>query len=315
VARPVRSRVGALLLLAGVVTAAAGFAPPPASDTELQAGIAAVAAKDYQAAIGPLSGVVRRLGKDTARQDELLSAYLYLGVAYAGLGQDSPARSQFAQVLLRKPDATLAVPDAPEAARKAFADAKRDAAPALAAAEEQKKKASKKPLLFVGLAGAGAAIGIAGVVGGDDAAVSPPPPADAPPPTSFRFASRNGNPILVLGTGDPGSGSTIDIDSGPRPRLMFTVQASATNPPAPGYEQLRAVVDLVTADRGACWHAESGPFAQPAGTVVSVVVEFPGPTSCAAPFNTLAVEARLFDLVGGRQIGMTTYTGGYRVVP
>jgi hypothetical protein len=301
-----------LLILGLLVGAPRATTPGTPGDSELEAGIAAVAAREYSSAIGTLSAVVRRLGKDPARNDDVVAAYLYLGVAFAGLGQESPARSQFAQALLRRPDATLDVPDPPALALEAFAAAKREATPMIAATAEQKKK-PKIPLLLAGLAVAGAGVGVAASAQGDDAPAAEEP-IDPPPPSAFQPFFRNGNPFLTLGSGDPASGSTIVLGAAIRPRLVFIAQGSDFSGELPSFPQLRATVDL-TSGRGSCWHSESPAFALPSGVRVELLMEFSGRPSCPVPVTTFGVDARLFDLVTGGQISLSTYRGGYRIVP
>lgn len=281
-----------------------------ARDPELAAGIAAVAAKDYNSAIGTLSQVVRRLGPDPARKDDLVAAYLHLGVAFAGLGQESPARSQFAQALLRKPDVRLGVKEAPELAKKLFVEAQREAAPVIAVAEQQKKKSSRLPLVLAGVAAVGAGGAVVANAGGSPTKTGPPPPTNVEPSRIFLFSGLTGLPYLSLESGTPGSGSTISVAS-TRPRFVFRTSAS----PA-AYPRVKVTVSLETIDRGVCWFAESGPFALTVSGVAEVVVDGFAPTPlCAPPFTTLAMSVRLMNLDTGQQISLSSYTGGYKVVP
>jgi len=298
-----------------------GQASAPANESvaaalaQLQAGIASVEAKDYRPAVTTLSGALRGLAADPARQAELVRAYLHLGVAFAGLGQESPARSQFTQALLRRPDATLEVKNAPDSARRIFQEARGEAAPVIAAAEDRKKKGSKTPLVLASLAAIGAGVGVASVAGGKESSGPAPLPTNVEPPRNFGFASISGNPYVTFRSGAPSSGSTLSVGAG-RPRFVYTAQVNSFGAPIGPFERLQVAVDLATLDRGLCWHAESVPFSLTAGTPVEVVVEaFPATPSCAPPFTTLTVEARVFDRAAGRQVSTSIYTGGYKVVP
>jgi tetratricopeptide (TPR) repeat protein len=285
-----------------------------AASAQLAAGIAAVQAGDYQPAVSALSSALRGLAQDPAREADLVRAYLHLGVAFAGLGQDSPARSQFTQALLRRPEATLEVKNAPESARRIFQEARAEAAPVIAAADERKKKGSKLPLVLAGVAAVGAGVGVASAGGGGD---SGPPPTTGPisPGPAFRFASITGNPFMSFGDGQPASGTTIQVGS-VQPRFMYRVQFNNAAAPAGPFARLQASVDLVTLERVPCWHADSAIFSLSAGEIVQLVVDaFPPTPSCAAPFNTLTVEAKLFDREAARQVSATVYSGGYKVVP
>ncbi len=281
-----------------------------ARDPELAAGIAAVATKDYNSAIGTLSQVVRRLGSDPARKDDLVAAYLHLGVAFAGLGQESPARSQFAQALLRKPDLRLEVKDAPELAKKLFAEAQHEAAPVIAVAEQQKKKSSRLPLVLAGVAAVGAGGAVVANAGRSPTKTGPPPPTNGEPSRIFLFAGLSGLPFLSLESGEPASGSTVSVAS-TRPRFVFRTSASPT-----AYPRVKGTVSLETIDRGVCWYAESSPFALAASGGAEVVVDgFAPAPPCAPPFTTLAISARLMNLETGQQISVSSYMGGYKVVP
>ncbi|HVQ28333.1 MAG TPA: hypothetical protein VMV21_02065, partial [Vicinamibacteria bacterium] len=211
------------LLSVVLILSLATAAPAREPDKELVAGVAAVTAKDYSSAIGILSQVVRRLASVPASEDDLVSAYVHMGVAFAGLGQESPARSQFAQALLRKPTLTFDVSGAPDLARKLFAEAQRDAAPAIAASAQQKKKSSKVPLIAAGVVAAAAAgAAVAGGGGSSDGKTSPPPTfsANLQPTRLFNFAGISGSPYLFLVSGEPASGSTLSVGSA-RPRFLL----------------------------------------------------------------------------------------------
>ena len=280
-------------------------------DSELVAGIAAVRAKDYTSAIGTLSQVVRRLGPDPAYKDDLVAAYFHLGVAFAGLGQESPARSQFAQALQRKPDLHFEVKDAPDLAKKLFTEAQREAAPAIAAAAQQKRKPSKAPLLLAGAAAVGAGAAVVASAGGSSSATTGPPPSlgSVEPTRFFNFAGISGRPFFSLQSGIPGSGSTVSLAT-TRPRFVFRADSSPQ-----AYPQVKLRVSLDTPDRGPCWIAESSLFALLALGSIEVVVEAFGAPQCAAPFTTLAVSVRLVNLETGQVVSQSDFTGGYKVVP
>ena len=295
-----------------VALSLASTVPAHERDPELLAGIAAVTAKDYTAAIGTLSQVVRRLGPDPAYKDDLVAAYLHLGIAFAGLGQESPARSQFAQALLRKPDLRFEVKDAPELAKTLFAEARREAAPVIAVAEQQKKRSSKLPLVLAGVAVVGAGAAVAANAGGSPSATTGPPVTfgSVEPTRIFNFVGISGSPFFSLESGEPGSGSTVSVAS-TRPRFQFRSSASPQ-----AYPRVELTVSLETPDRGVCWFAESSPFELAASGGALVVVDgFPPAPQCAPPFTTLAMSVRLMNLDTGQQISLSTYNGGYKVVP
>ena len=295
-----------------LILSLATAAPAREPDQELAKGVAAVTAKDYSSAIGILSQVVRRLASAPASEDDLVSAYVHMGVAFAGLGQESPARSQFAQALLRKPTLTFEVSGAPDLARKLFAEAQRDAAPAIAASAQQKKKGSKVPLVAAGVIAAGAAgAAVAGGGGSADGKTSPPPTFGVLEPSRlFNFAGISGSPYLLLQSGEPASGSTVSVAT-TRPRFLFRSSTSSL-----AYPRIRATVSLETPDRGICWSADSAPFALAAASTADVAVDAFAPVpQCVPPFTTLAVTVRLVNLDSGKQVSVSSFTGGYKVVP
>ena len=143
----------------------------------------------------------------------------------------------------------------------------------------------------------------------------PPPIGPLEPGPSFAFSSISGNPFLSFASGEPASGSTLQVGTA-RPRFVFRAQISTFGTPVGPFARLQGTVELGTLDRGLCWRAESSIFALSAGQTVTVVLDaFPPAPSCAPPFNTLTVEARLFDRDAARQVSNTVYTGGYKVVP
>jgi hypothetical protein len=304
------------LVSASQATSSSDAAASRQASAQLAEGIAAVEAGNFQAAVITLSGALRGLAQDPAQQADLVRAYLHLGVAFAGLEQESPARSQFTQALLRRPDATLEVKNAPENARRLFKEAQGEAAPVIAAAEEnKKKKGTRKPALLAGLAVVGAGVGVATVAGNKDSNAPPPTVGPINPGPRFQFSSLSGNPYLSFGGGEPASGTTLQLGA-TRPRFTYRAQYNSVAAPVGPYSRLQATVDLVSLDRGPCWRAESVVFALAAGEVVELVIDaFPATPSCAAPFTTLTVEARLFDRDAARQVSSTVYAGGYKVVP
>jgi hypothetical protein len=292
--------VGLGLLVAASVRALSGAA---SSDPALAAGIEEVKAGRAQQGIAILSEFVSRAAGDAKRQEEVAEAYLYLGVAYASLGQRSPALSQFLQALRRNPSLELRPADAPPAAREVFDEARREAASLGAAAGEKKKKGSKAPLLIAGaatVAGAGAAI--AG--GGKES-----PPASSPTPTpTFSLVTAFGGTILLLNA-DPPPGSTVRPGA-QAPNMVFRFVLPADVP-----EKVQLVVELLGAP-GPCWRTTSAVLAQPPGTEMTVGVGFtPQPPSCAPPFTTVALQARVVDAASGDVLFSTSYSGGYTVNP
>jgi hypothetical protein len=142
-------------------------------DADLLAGITLVREGDFEAAVLRLDAAVRRLEAGGPRPD-LARAYLYLGIAYLELEQESVARGKFIEAAGHDPKLTLdprefsaQVIRSFEAARQVAAQNRPPAASvprtASPASPEQKRR-SAAPLLIVG--GAAAAAGVALAAGG-----------------------------------------------------------------------------------------------------------------------------------------------------
>ena len=75
-------------------------------------------------------------------------------------------------------------------------------------------------------------------------------------------------------------------------------------------------MSLETPDRGVCWFAESSPFELAVSGIAEVLVDgFAPAPQCTPPFTTLAMSVRLMNLDTGQLVSVSTYTGGYKVVP
>jgi hypothetical protein len=119
-----------------------------AGDPELRAGVDEVKAGDLKGGAVTLERVVERISSAPERKQELAAAYLYLGIAQAGLGQEILARAKFRQAFIHSRAAgyapgDLAIdPALPERTRLVFEEVKREMA---AAPEEPAPVAAPKP--------------------------------------------------------------------------------------------------------------------------------------------------------------------------
>lgn len=114
-------------------------AAPQAPDPEVDTGRSEVEAGDYPAALRTLDSAVRRLAADARQPAEQARAQLYLGIAFAGLGQAEHARAQFRSALAV--DSKLTLPPKPSVplATTAFEEARRESGP---------KRGSRSPLIL-----------------------------------------------------------------------------------------------------------------------------------------------------------------------
>ncbi|HEX6738667.1 MAG TPA: hypothetical protein VF310_10360 [Vicinamibacteria bacterium] len=157
-------------LLAGwVVLAMLGV--PVSSQTpsgdELAKGIGQVEKGEYAAAVVTLDNAIRQLGKDPARARDIANAYLYLGIAHAGTGQEQAARNDFCRAKRQKPDVKVSIANPPANVAKLFAEPCPTAAAAAPAAAPAKKGGSKTLPILLGV-GAAAGVAIAVAAGGGD---------------------------------------------------------------------------------------------------------------------------------------------------
>jgi hypothetical protein len=191
--RPVVFALAAWLAVGPVLSAA-----PPA-EPDLAAGIRQVEEGDYSAAVITLDRAARQLASQKDRGHDLARAYLYLGIAYVGLGSETSARARFRDALAQSQDLRLDPEQFPPKVIELFEKARDEnrvpaasapaaagtvaAAPAPQPSPEAKKGKSKTPYLLIGLGGAAAAgVALAAGGGGDSggAASTSGPPATVP---------------------------------------------------------------------------------------------------------------------------------------
>jgi hypothetical protein len=159
-------------------------------DSDLAKGIKQVDDGDYDGAILTLDTTARRLATEPSRTRDLSQAYLYLGIAYVGKGQEAAARARFREALAQAKDLTLSPDNFPpkvinlfEAAREELARTpSAEAAPAQSPSPQPRKKGGgSKPFLILGgiaVAGGGVALAAGGGGGGSSAAPTTTIPAD-----------------------------------------------------------------------------------------------------------------------------------------
>jgi len=165
-----RAALRVVLSLALALGSVPSGAQAPPSDAEVLKGIKQVDDGDYDAAILTLDSAARRLATDPKRGRELSQAYLYLGIAYVGKGQEAAARARFREALGQIKDLSLSPDRYPPKVIDIFEAAKEDMAkapPPAPAPPAAKKGGGGKTLLIIGgVAAVGAGVAVAAGGGG-----------------------------------------------------------------------------------------------------------------------------------------------------
>lgn len=179
-----------LLISAALLLSPSSWHAQASQDPEVARGMRQVDDGEYDAAIITLDAAARRVARDPGKGRDLSLAYLYLGVAYIGKGQEAAARARFREALQQAGDLTLSPEKFPPKVINAF-EAARDEIQAQsakpAAAQPPKKGGSGKALLIGGLAAAAAGgVALAAGGGGDSSSSSTTTPTETR--TSLQFS-------------------------------------------------------------------------------------------------------------------------------
>lgn len=188
---------------------ASGNAPMPSDrHPDLAAGISLLKEGDFEGAVIKLDAAVRGLETEGAAA-EVAQAYLFLGIAYLELDQETLARGKFAQALARQPLMHLDSSEFSAQVIRIFEAVRQEALPAEAdarrtvqeppppgeAAQNRPRKRSAVPYLILG--GAVAAGGVALAASGGSPSASPTPtptPTPSPGPTPTPTPSPGPTP-------------------------------------------------------------------------------------------------------------------------
>jgi hypothetical protein len=184
--------VMAAALMAALI---AGPVLAQATDPELAAGMRQVSEGDFEGAVLTLDAAARRLAADGTRKDDLVQAYVHLGIAFVALDQRSAARERFRLALALEPPLTLSPERYSPKVIGVFEEARREAAAETARVAEAKagptkpaKGGGSSKAIWVALGVAGAAGGIVLATRGND---------QGPPGTQARFTGAHfGTPVL-----------------------------------------------------------------------------------------------------------------------
>ncbi len=157
-------RYGVITCLSAFLCTSSGFGDDAATaQADLAKGARQARAGDYEEALLTLDAVARRLVAEPGRSKDLSQAYLYLGVAYVGLGQERLATPKFKLALEQDPELRLSPEEFPRNVLRSFEAARSATAESEKLRDEASRPHGRKGLLLLGLGGAGAA-GIALVV-------------------------------------------------------------------------------------------------------------------------------------------------------
>jgi hypothetical protein len=271
---------------------------PIEADTEKEStlgrGIRHVEAGEWKEGLAALSDFVRRYSGIKKREAEVAEACLYSGLAYVGLGETSPAISQFAQALMRNPQIRIPAALQSKAALDAFEVARREAVAPLEPKAPGKRSAL--PFIVGGAVAAGAAIAVAGG-GAESAEPNPIPPI-------FTATGSTGTPQLLILSAEPPSSSTISLRE-TAPLLTFVFN---TEPSLPG--RVQAFADLVTAQRSCLTgHSDVAAVDRTAPNMILLVNSWQ--ITCSGGFLTTTMNVRLVDADANIPVSVTTYSGGY----
>jgi hypothetical protein len=230
------------LLAAGLALSAVAIGQVPA-EAELEKGINQVREGEFELAVITLDGVVGALFAQPRQSEHLSRAYIYLGIAYASLGQQEKGKEQLLKAWQTDRRLTLSSHEFPPGIIGLYEQVRREAEEKLGAevaaepptaeaspgavVTEGKRSGSKLPLVLLGGAaalGGGAAIAVLG--GSSSESAFTPTPIPTPEPTPCPRTS------IELLDASPPSGSTISVGgcvndapcpAAPRFRFRLTV--------------------------------------------------------------------------------------------
>jgi hypothetical protein len=287
------------LAVASTLTGRAWAGKPP-SDPQLAEGEKQVASGDYDKGIATLTEVVRRLGALPGREEEVAQAYLNLGVAYAGLGQLSPAKSQFIQALTRDPSLQLDPKTTPKATLEIFEEARHEGESEGVVSTDRRPKhnhSTRTLALVLGAVGAGAGVAAAGASGSSG--------GSSPAPSSFVPVSTS--PYIELVAASPSPGTTL-ISGTPVSVTVRVVNMGSDS----SHSQVFIEADAVTGNARTCLRGQTAPFSFLPGA--NVTWAFPLDQQCYAPFLTDSLYVWLQDAMTGTRPFFAVYQGSYSVV-
>lgn len=143
------------------------------ADADLATAIRLVKDGDLEAGLVTLDAVARKLAVHAGPSSARAQAYLYMGVAYTHLGQESLAKAKFRQALQLDRSLRVMPDEFPLKVIRTFAEAARSAEEISTLQKQARRKKGKGGLILLGIGGAAAA-GIAAVAVTGERANNPP---------------------------------------------------------------------------------------------------------------------------------------------
>lgn len=178
-------------------------------DAEVAKGIKQVEDGDLAEGIFTLDAAVRRLSGDSSRGRDLGQAYLYLGIAYLGKGQETLAKTKFREAVQQVRELSLSPDQFPPKVLALLEAAKKEAAAAVPPATP----ASPQPAQGV-------------------SAAAPKGRSKLPFILLGGAAVAGGAAVVSKGGGASGSSGGVDLTRfyGTYANLLFTTQSAGCNP-------------------------------------------------------------------------------------
>lgn len=202
------------LVLTLSLTVNPGLALAQQSDPELDKGVRLVRQGEYAQAIIVLDQVARRLAGKPAQKGLAAQAYLNLGIAYVGEGQETLAKASFRDAISRDEALQLTAFDVSPKVRDLFQKAKDELAQQKPAAAPAKKGGGGKGALIVlgvlAVAGGGVAVaaGGGGGGGGDGSGAG----SALPPGINFKGSTPASTGGSTISLANPGNGISLSFD-------------------------------------------------------------------------------------------------------
>jgi hypothetical protein len=136
----------------------------PTTDKQMSEGIAQVRGGDFESAVITLDLAARSAAAELGREKDLAKIYLYMGMAYLALGQESLCQSKLLLAIKHDPKLAPSPDEFPIKLRRAFEDARKAAADSSRLERQTKAKSGKRGLIALGAGGA-AALGLVFLIG------------------------------------------------------------------------------------------------------------------------------------------------------
>jgi hypothetical protein len=212
-----------------------------AGDPDLQKATQLVQDGEYEQAVLILDPLVRKLSQKPGWAKIAAQAYLQLGIAYVGDGNEALARASFRAAVTRDPSLELSAFDVSPKVREIFQTAKDE----LPKAAPKKGGGAKVPLIVLGVAAVGGGVALAAGAGKGGGNPAPPPTvtiqvSDPPSPDvpleglqvvfNAAVSGGSGTPTLSWNFGDGNTATGNPVKNIYMSPGAFSVSVAATFP-------------------------------------------------------------------------------------